>query len=89
MPRCVNCVPKHRLHRASGQAVVTIAGRDTYLGPWKSAASRLEYEGLIGEWVAVGRPSHAAPAVSTSLRWPQRHQGPPPSLPDSSKTAHC
>lgn len=57
MPRYVECVPKYRLHKASGQAVVTIAGHDHYLGPWKSRASRLEYDRRIGEWVAAGRPS--------------------------------
>jgi integrase len=47
--------PKYRLHRASGQAVVTIAGRDHYLGPHGTKASRLEYDRLIGEWLANGR----------------------------------
>ena len=54
MPRYVDCVPKYRLHRASGQAVVTVAGHDHYLGPWKSLASRLEYDRRIGEWIAAG-----------------------------------
>ena len=52
MPKLVDSVPKYRLHRASGQAVVTIQGRDFYLGPWKSKASRVEYDRLIGEWLA-------------------------------------
>ena len=55
MPRLTNSVPKYRQHRASGQAVVTIGGRDHYLGPWKSRASRCEYDRLIGEWIANGR----------------------------------
>jgi hypothetical protein len=41
--------PKHRKHKASGQAVVTIAGRDHYLGPWRSRISHVEYDRLIGE----------------------------------------
>jgi hypothetical protein len=58
MPRIAGSVtPKYRHHRASGQAVVTIAGRDHYLGPWRSKASKIEYDRLIGEWLAAGRPS--------------------------------
>jgi catalase (peroxidase I) len=34
---------------------VTIQGRDFYLGPWKSKASYVEYDRLIGEWLANGR----------------------------------
>jgi integrase len=64
MPSYVERVPKYRLHKASGQAIVTIAGRDTYLGPWKSKASRIEYDRLIGEWLAAGRPSSAASAAN-------------------------
>ncbi len=56
MPRLTNSVPKYCRHKASGQAVVTIQGRDHYLGPWKSKASHLEYDRLIGEWIAAGRP---------------------------------
>jgi len=48
-------VPKCRFHRPSGQARVTIDGRDYYLGPWKSRASLAEYDRLINEWLAGGR----------------------------------
>ncbi|HEX3659751.1 MAG TPA: site-specific integrase [Pirellulales bacterium] len=47
--------PSYRLHKPSSQAVVTLNGHDFYLGPWKSAASRLEYDRLIAEWVSNGR----------------------------------
>lgn len=57
MPRLTQSVPKYRKHRASGQAVVTIAGRDHYLGPYGTKVSRLEYDRLITEWLASGRPS--------------------------------
>jgi len=57
MPRLTSATPKYRHHKASGQAVVTICGRDHYLGPYKSKASRLEYDRLIGEWLAAGRPA--------------------------------
>jgi len=63
MPRLVAATPKYRHHRASGQAVVTIAGKDHYLGPWKSKASTVEYDRLIGEWLAAGRPTARPPAT--------------------------
>lgn len=45
--------------RRRGQAVVTIEGRDHYLGPWRTRASTVEYDRLIGEWLARGRPDTA------------------------------
>jgi integrase len=35
--------------------VVTLNGRDIYLGRWNTQASRAEYDRLIGEWLASGR----------------------------------
>ena len=61
MSRLCAAVPKYRNHRASGQAVVTIQGKDHYLGPWKSKASKLEYDRLIGEWLAADRRFVAQP----------------------------
>ncbi len=53
-------VPLYRRHKPSGQAVVTLSGRDIYLGRWNTRASRSEYDRLIGEWLASGRcPSKA------------------------------
>jgi len=34
--------------------VVTLNGKDQYLGRWNTAASRAEYERLVGEWLASG-----------------------------------
>lgn len=48
-------VPSYRRHKPTGQAVVTISGRDIYLGKWNTKASRAEYDRLIGEWLAAGR----------------------------------
>ena len=48
MPRLTKSVPKYRKHRASGQAIVTLNGRDHYLGPHRTQASRIEYDRLIG-----------------------------------------
>ena len=36
MPRLVNSVPKYRKHKQSGQAIVTLNGRDYLLGPWRT-----------------------------------------------------
>lgn len=47
--------PSYRLHKASGQAVVTISGHDHYLGRHGSDASRKAYDALIGRWMAGGR----------------------------------
>ena len=64
-PPCHDCrdsLPKYRKHRATGQAVVTLSGRDFYLGPHGTKASRREYDRLIGEWLAAGRqPLHVSP----------------------------
>jgi len=47
--------PSYRLHKPSGQAVVTLNGKDFYLGPWRSVASRAAYDKLIAEWLSNGR----------------------------------
>ncbi len=57
MPRLTESVPKYRKHRATGQAVVTINGRDHYLGPHGTKASKVEYDRRITEWLASGRSS--------------------------------
>lgn len=46
--------PSLRLHKPSKQAVVTIDGKDHYLGPWGSRRAKVEYERLIAEWTANG-----------------------------------
>ena len=56
MPRSTAAVPKYCHHKASGQAVVTICGKDHYLGPWKSKTSQIDYDRLVTEWIAAGRP---------------------------------
>ncbi len=60
-------IPKYRKHRATGQAVVTIAGRDTYLGPHGTKASTLEYDRLIGEWLENGRHSLGAESAEITI----------------------
>jgi len=55
MPRLVKQVPKYRKHPSTGQARVTINGRDYLLGPWQSRTSIREYDRLIAEYLASGR----------------------------------
>ncbi len=57
--------PSYRLHKPTGQAVVTLNGRDRYLGRHGSPESRAEYDRLLSEWLAAGRKS-AASAVDGS-----------------------
>ena len=47
--------PSYRLHKPTNQAVVTIDGRDLYLGAYESIKSRAEYDRLIAEWLTKGR----------------------------------
>src|SRR6516164_4630814 len=47
--------PSYRKHKPTGQAVVTLNGKDHYLGRFNSPASKAEYDKLIGEWLACGR----------------------------------
>ena len=59
MPRLTHKLPSYRLHRASGQAVITLAGRDYYLGTYNSPESRTEYDRLIQEFLANSRSAGA------------------------------
>jgi hypothetical protein len=55
MPRPSKKVPAYRHHKSDGRALVTIGGRDIYLGRWNSPESRDEYDRVIAEWLASGR----------------------------------
>lgn len=61
--------PSYRLHKASGKAVVTLSGRDVYLGVYGSPQSRAEYDRVVAEWLASGRrpPGLAAEAGGPSV----------------------
>ena len=53
-------MPEHRIpklshHKASGQAIVRLNGKDFYLGPWGSRVARIEYDRRVAEWLATGR----------------------------------
>ncbi|MGA2498396.1 MAG: recombinase XerD [Tepidisphaeraceae bacterium] len=60
-------VPKMSHHRASGQAIVRLNGRDFYLGPWKSKAATIEYDRLVAEWLANGRKPHEGQAEGLTI----------------------
>ncbi len=54
MSRPKSVLPQYRKH-SSGQARVTINGRDHLLGPHGTKASKREYDRLIAEFLASGR----------------------------------
>ncbi|MCX5660269.1 MAG: tyrosine-type recombinase/integrase [Planctomycetota bacterium] len=58
-------IPSYRLHKRSGQAVVTLGGRDFYLGTHGSPESRRHYDRAIAEWMIGGRALPVAPADLT------------------------
>ncbi len=61
MPRTkAGTVPKLQHHRATGQARVTIAGRDYYCGRWGSKEAIAKYHRLLGEYFN----SNGAPPVA-------------------------
>jgi integrase len=81
-------VPVYRLHKQSGQAVVTLPDglgrrRDILLGAFGSSESRAEYARVIAQWEASGRQLHqgAAPFPDLTVnellerywRWAEQH----------------
>jgi integrase len=62
MPR-TNRPPAYRLHKARDLAVVTLAGKDHYLGPYGSPESHERYARLIADWHASGHRPPAAPSA--------------------------
>src|SRR3954467_1903922 len=62
MPR-TNCPPSYRLHKARRCAVVTIDGRNHYLGPYGSPESHEKYARLIADWRRHSR--HLLPKTGT------------------------
>jgi integrase len=53
-------IPKYRLHKGSGQALVQIDGRRIYLGKHGTEESREKYRRIIGEWLANHRHTSAS-----------------------------
>ena len=72
MPKS-NKPPSYRRHKASKQAIVTIGGRDIYLGSYGSAESRELYSKLLAGIVQpddlVRRPPPLSPRWIASPWW--------------------
>ena len=60
-------VPKYRLHKHSGQAVVTLSGHDQYLGIFGTEASRRRYDELVAGWLLGQSPAPKADARGPCL----------------------
>lgn len=74
--------PTLRRHKPSRQGVVTLEGRDHYLGLWRDARSspppevQTAYDALIAEWLAHGRRGSSAAPLTISellLRFWEQH----------------
>jgi hypothetical protein len=66
MARCPQ-IPSYRLHKQSGQAVVTLSDplgrrRDVLLGKYGTPESRQEYARVVAEWETRGRNLIPTPA---------------------------
>jgi len=65
----VNHIPRLRRHKPSEQAIVTLNGRDCYLGAWPAGKRkppdgvRATYDRTIAEWLAGGRQLPASSAA--------------------------
>ena len=46
-------IPSYCRHKPTEQAVVTLNGKDRYLGKWNTSASKDEYNRLTGEWLSA------------------------------------
>lgn len=57
--------PKYRRHKAKGLALVTINGRDIYLGKYGSESSKQEYRRLVAEYLQHGATATTSQADVT------------------------
>jgi hypothetical protein len=58
--------PSYRLHKARGSAVVTINGKNHYLGKHNSPESHEKYARLISQWQANGKELSALTAPESN-----------------------
>jgi hypothetical protein len=71
--------PSYRMHKGSGQAVVTIDGKDIYLGRYGTPKSKAAYDRIIKEWLGNGRrfsnanPITVAKVIECFWEWAQTH----------------
>jgi integrase len=83
MPRTkAGSVPKLQHHKATGQARVTIAGRDYYCGRWGSKVAIAKYQRLLGEFFN----SNGAPPVAEGV---QSAKGAPPPRDEAAGLVHA
>ncbi len=64
MPKLTRKLPSYRLHKASGQGVITLNGKDVYLGTYGSAESKREYDRIVAEWLVNHRQDIATPPTA-------------------------
>ena len=55
MPKLTQSLPSYSKHKKSGLAFVVLNHKKIYLGPHGTKASKIEYDRLIGEWLANDR----------------------------------
>jgi hypothetical protein len=67
MPKLTHRLPSYRLHKVSSQAIVTLNGKDHYLGLWNSGSSKAEYNRLLAEWLAAKKRSMLPYEAATSI----------------------
>jgi hypothetical protein len=67
MPRPKSGIPSFRLHKASGQAIVTIDGQDQYLGKWGSHTAIVRYRRAIGDLCTERAEAHLKQALFEAL----------------------
>lgn len=60
-------IPSYRLHKASGQAVVTLGGKDYYLGKHGTKESHAEYRRITGLYVGNGFQVPLDPASGITI----------------------
>ena len=71
--------PTYRKHKATGQAIVTLGGKDSYLGRHGTKESKAEYDRLLAEWLANGRelsasgPLAVAEVIGRFWPWVEQH----------------
>jgi integrase len=63
VPFLSRALPRYTLHRQSGQARVSIGGKQVLLGKFNSPESRQKYDLVVGQWIAAGRPRARALAL--------------------------
>jgi hypothetical protein len=63
MPKSPVSISSYCHHKAKGLAYVQLSGHYVYLGRYDSPQSKVEYQRLIGEWLARGRTYAPHPAA--------------------------